>query len=113
MRKLPAVIVLYLVAGVLPGARAAEFLRGDANASGRVDISDAIRIFMTLFQGAEPFPCGDAADATDDGKTNISDGLRILMDFFIPDTAIPTPGPFSCGPDPTADDLSCLRSSCV
>jgi hypothetical protein len=87
--------------------RAARFHRGDANASGRVDISDAIRIFMTLFQGAEPFPCADAADATDDGRVDISDGLRILLDFFIPGTAIPTPGPFVCGPDPTPDGLPC------
>ena len=88
---------------------APRFRRGDANSSGKVDISDAIRIFMTLFQGAEPFPCADAADATDDGRTDISDGLRILLDFFIPGTAIPTPGPFACGLDPTPDDLSCLE----
>jgi hypothetical protein len=81
-------------------ARQPRFYRGDANASSKVDISDAIRIFMTLFQGADPFPCADAADATDDGRTDISDGLRILLDFFVPDTAIPAPGPFTCGPDP-------------
>ena len=91
--------------------RAARFHRGDANASGRVDISDAIRIFMTLFQGAEPFGCADAADATDDGRVDISDGLRILLDFFIPGTAIPSPGPFVCGPDPTPDGLACSEDS--
>jgi len=91
--------------------RAARFHRGDANASGRVDISDAIRIFMTLFQGADPFPCADAADATDDGRVDISDGLRILLDFFIPGTAIPTPGPFVCGSDPTPDGLPCGEES--
>jgi len=89
---------------VLP---APPFLRGDSNADGRVDISDAIRIFMYLFLGADAPRCMDAADATDDGKLDLSDGVRILCDFFIPYTAIPPPGPFQCGHDPTMDWLYC------
>ena len=91
-----------------PQQSIAEAPRGDANADGRVDISDAIRIFMFLFMGAPAPLCLDAADAWDDGHLDITDGIVILLDFFRPGTGISTPGPFACGPDPTDDDLDCL-----
>jgi hypothetical protein len=84
-----------------------RFRRGDANADGRVDISDAIRTFMYLFLGAPPPRCLDAADSNDDGAIDISDGVTTLNDFFIPGTAISDPGPFACGVDPTGDPLAC------
>jgi hypothetical protein len=86
---------------------APTFRRGDSNSDGRVDISDAIRIFMYLFLGGAEPTCFDAADTNDDGRADLSDGVRILLDFFLPGTAISAPGPFECGPDPTGDSLGC------
>jgi hypothetical protein len=80
-----------------------------ANVVSRV-ISDAITIFSYLFlSGREP-SCHDAADANDDGRLDIS-CLTILLDFFREGTAISSPGPFACGPDPTEGNLSCLSYS--
>lgn len=84
-----------------------EFLRGDSNGDGRVDISDAVRTFMFLFLGAPPPLCLDAADAYDDGEVNMTDGILILHDFFRQGTGISEPGPFTCGGDPTPDQLGC------
>jgi hypothetical protein len=83
--------------------------RGDVNSDARVDISDAIRAFMYLFLGAAEPSCLDTADTNDSGQVDISDGIVILNDFFLPGqlTAISAPGPFDCGPDPTADGLRC------
>ena len=84
-----------------------SILRGDSNSDGRVDISDAIRVFMWLFLGAAEPACVDAADSNDDGNVDLSDGVVILNDFFRPGTEIPPPGPFECGQDPTVDLLTC------
>jgi len=83
------------------------FRRGDVNADARVDISDAIRMFMYLFLGAAEPPCLDALDSNDDSDVDLSDGIHILNDFFREGTGIPAPGPFDCGPDPTVDRLGC------
>ena len=84
-----------------------HFKRGDSNGDGKVDISDAVRTLMFLFQDANDPRCLDAADASDDGGVDITDAILTLLDFFRPGTGIPDPGPFDCGPDPTADTLGC------
>jgi hypothetical protein len=89
-----------------------DFLRGDTNADGTVDISDPIRTLMYLFLGADEPSCLDAADAFDDGEINIVDAILTLLDFFREGTAITAPGPFECGADPTEDALGCSRDSC-
>jgi hypothetical protein len=89
-----------------------DFLRGDTNADGTVDISDPIRTLMYLFLGADEPSCLDAADAFDDGEINIVDAILTLLDFFRDGTAITAPGPFECGADPTEDALGCSRDSC-
>jgi hypothetical protein len=35
-----------------------------------------------------------------------------ILDFEGPDVLSAAPGPFSCGPDPTRDVLSCVAPSC-
>jgi hypothetical protein len=91
--------------------REIRFRRGDSNADGKVDISDAVRIFMHLFLGAAEPACLDSADTNDDGWVDISDGILILKDFFRPGTAISAPGPLDCGIDPTGDGLGCAGYS--
>jgi phosphatidylethanolamine-binding protein (PEBP) family uncharacterized protein len=82
------------------------FRRGDANATGTVDIADAIFVISFLF-GKGPTPtCLSGADANDDGTLDISDAVKVLAHLFA--AAGPLPGPFDkCGPDPTADKLTC------
>ena len=61
----------------------ARFLRGDPNASGRVDISDGIFVLNYLFQGAETPTCLDAADANDSGRVDISDAITLFGFLFL------------------------------
>jgi hypothetical protein len=75
-----------------------NFRRGDTNASGETDISDASAIFSFLFLGGEAPSCRDAADSNADGDLDISDGVNTLTHLFLGGREIPPPGPFACGP---------------
>jgi hypothetical protein len=87
--------------------RGADFLRGDADASGRLDVTDAIRVLDYLFRGAgESLTCKDAADSNDNGQIELSDAVFLLQALFQKGGAPPEPFPF-CGADPTADQLDC------
>jgi len=91
----------------LPGEEP-EFLRGDANADGKIDIADAVRVLAYLFGGGQTaLVCLAAGDANDDGKIDISDAIKILGHLFA--HTGPLPPPFgACGPDPTPDALTCV-----
>lgn len=76
------------------------FQRGDANESGRIDLSDAVNILGFLFLGSpESLGCEAASDIDGNGALNISDPIYLLAYLFI---GGPEPGaPFStCGRDP-------------
>jgi hypothetical protein len=91
---------------VIGGAE--EFLRGDANADGTVNIADATTLLGFLFLGDDPLACEDAADANDDGSLNISDASFALGYLFLGTAQPPFPGPANCGPDAlTADPIRC------
>jgi hypothetical protein len=81
-------------------------VRGDANASGRVDISDAVATLGYLFLGAPGPACHDRMDASDDGRLDVTDPIRILSYLFLTGTPLPPPFPES-GVDPSADALPC------
>ncbi|MBN1444146.1 MAG: hypothetical protein JXA90_15655, partial [Planctomycetes bacterium] len=87
-----------------PLAEGDLFIRGDANSSGRVDLSDGVFILNYLFlAGPEP-EVMDAADATDDGRIDISDPIRVLLYLF--QGGLPPPHPFpEPGRDFTYDEL--------
>jgi hypothetical protein len=82
------------------------FVRGDANADEVTNITDALYILEYLFRGGDELPCRKAADSNDDGKLDVTDPIISLGYLFL---GGPAPGrPFeACGPDPTADTLSC------
>jgi ELWxxDGT repeat protein len=82
------------------------FRRGDANADGRTDLSDALSTLLYLFGGGAPPPCAKSADADDSGDLSIADPIGILSYLF---AGGPSPSaPFgSCGLDGTDDGLTC------
>ena len=73
----PVVAVALSGSGVLP-----LFRRGDANADGEVDLSDAISVLGQLF-GSVPAPlCLDASDTNDDSIVDVSDAVFALVWLF-------------------------------
>lgn len=82
-----------------------EFIRGDTNGDGLVDLSDAVGALSSLFTPAFD-PCVDALDVNDDGMVDISDPVSLLGFLFSTDAAPPAPHP-GCGLDATVDALSC------
>lgn len=90
------------------------FVRGDADASGGVDITDPIRILGYLFAGSPAdLGCDDAADVDDSGRLEITDPIALLNFLFAGESPPQAPFP-GCGFDPTDDDgLGCAAfASC-
>ena len=101
-------IALFATASITAPSPADDvpFLRGDANADGKVNISDPIAVLGRLYRGEADPPCPDAADADDSGAIEIGDAVRILGYLFL--AQAPLPEPFArCGPDATEDALVC------
>jgi len=94
--------IAYLPPGAVP------FIRGDGNADGGADLSDAVAVLLGLFEGGAGLPCEAAADLDDDGKIDLSDPIRLLGFLFLagPPPAAPFPG---CGPDPSPGPPGCDR----
>ncbi|MDO8508743.1 MAG: dockerin type I repeat-containing protein [Nanoarchaeota archaeon] len=83
-----------------------NFIRGDANSDGVLDISDGIFIDNYLYRGGANPSCFRAADANDDGIINTTDSVYLNNYLF---SGGPAPKqPYStCGADTTSDELSC------
>jgi hypothetical protein len=97
-----AIVVLPTKAN--PGGRL--FIRGDADGSGEIDVSDAIAILGYLFLGEEPGSCLDARDVNDNGVVDVTDPVYGLNHQFLGGAPPPPPFPQS-GSDPTDDELDC------
>ena len=90
-----------------------RFRRGDADADGKVQLTDAVVILGHLFQGASTLDCLDAADVNDDGDINLTDPVGLLNYLFGGDGRPPDPpGPTQCGEDPTEDALAKCVGGC-
>ncbi len=90
-----------------------DFRRGDANENGSVELADAVGIIYTLFTGAGPVDCPDAADADDNGILEITDVTNVLTYLFLEGDPPVDPGPNQCGPDVNADSLEpCSYTDC-
>ncbi len=87
----------------------AEFLRGDADGNGCVDLADSIFIDVFLRGGPEP-GCLDAADADDNGVIDGTDSALVSVYALTGAAMPPFPGPLECGADPIdiADALGCV-----
>ena len=92
--------------GPVPPGPDADFIRGEVNLDGVIDISDPITILESLFGTMGPLPCADAGDVNDDGLINLSDVIFGLGVIFVGDPLPTEPYPLA-GPDPTADSLGC------
>ncbi len=86
--------------------READFLRGDVNGDGTLDLSDPVEILNYLFRETA-LTCLDAADVNDDGRLNVSDPIRVVLHLFAGGPSPPTPFP-DVGADPTEDALRCF-----
>jgi hypothetical protein len=89
-------------AGTVTFVEVVPFHRGDANADGRLDVSDAITTFNFLFLGGAQPQCRESADANDDTRLDISDGIFLLSWLSLGGPAPTAPGPAAmpCGLDP-------------
>jgi hypothetical protein len=86
---------------------AQPFRRGDANADGGHDLSDALYILGYLFQGGPASPCERSADSDDSGTVDISDAIRLLGFLFLGGGPPAAPFP-DCGLEAApGDGLSC------
>jgi hypothetical protein len=85
---------------------APTFIRGDFNATGNVDVSDAVAIVDYLFRSGTPPICEDSADVDDSGVVNLSDSVYLLDHLFRGQVKPPAPYP-EAGVDPTGDALTC------
>ncbi|TSC75620.1 MAG: Regulator of chromosome condensation [Parcubacteria group bacterium Gr01-1014_31] len=103
----PAVSPTPAQSPVPPGATAL-YIRGDANGSGGLDISDTARILDYLV-GRASIACLDAADVNDDGQITDADADAIQGYLFLGTHPAPR-APFPTrGADPTADQLGCTH----
>lgn len=83
-----------------------SFLRGDTNADGTRNLSDAVYTLTSLFGGAVSPPCEKSADVNDDGTVNLTDAIHLLS-FLFNAGAAPADPFAECGSDPTEDELDC------
>lgn len=86
-----------------PGFRQCQFLRGDANSDGVLDIADTVAIAQYA-SGVLPFTPRnlDALDVNDDGQIDLSDSIAWNSWYFQGGLPFPEPFPF-LGSDPTLD----------
>jgi len=114
-----AEVEVYPPSGVDPAP--ARFVRGDADSSGAIDLTDAVMVLSYLFLGGAAPACMDAADAddADSGQPTITDAIVILNWLFLGSKAPAQPSPrlaayrgVECGPDPTPeDDIDCAKAA--
>jgi hypothetical protein len=91
------------------GPEGNQFIRGNANGDGVINITDGIYILNFLFLGGETPECLDAADSNNDDIVNITDGIYVLNFLFLGGGDPPAPFP-ACGLDPEGDEdgVTCL-----
>jgi uncharacterized repeat protein (TIGR03806 family) len=83
-----------------------RFTRGDVDANGAFEVTDAIVVLQYLFLGEQEIGCLDAADTNDTGTVEITDPIVLLNHLFL-GLEPPFPPYPDCGLDPTPDDLGC------
>ena len=85
-----------------------QFVRGDVDDNGEIQITDGISVLNYLFLGGAVPRCLDAADFDDDGSLVLTDAISILNFLFLggPAPRVPFPG---LGSDGSPDGLPACR----
>lgn len=86
------------------------FVRGNAVADEKLDVSDPIFILQYLFGDGDYGGCLDVLDADDNAWLNITDPVYILNFLFASGNAPPPPFP-EIGSDPTEDAWNCAPTA--
>lgn len=81
----------------------AQFVRGDVNNDGIVNIADIIFSLLYLFADGPDPVCEDTVDCDDDGLINVTDPVFLTLYIFQGGIAPPSPFP-GCGLEPVPDD---------
>ena len=84
------------------------FIRGDADGTGILNLTDAVVTLNYLFGGDADVACEDGADVTDDGSINVTDPIFTLNYLFRAGQPPPPPFP-EAGLDPSPDELETCR----
>ncbi len=71
-------------------------MRGDANDSGSINLTDVIYLNNYLFAGGPAPPCMDQADADDSGYINVTDPVYLSRWLFNGGSAPPGPNGDTC-----------------
>jgi ELWxxDGT repeat protein len=90
---------------------APSFYRGDSNADGQKDLTDALVTLGFIFL-ADPnrLACEESADANDSGDVDLSDAVFTLLELY---RGVAPVSPSGCCADDTPDELTCeVYSNC-
>ena len=82
------------------------YIRGDPDASGDVNLTDAVLLLNFLFAGGAPPACEAAGDTDRSGDIGMTDAIQILNYLFLGADGLPAPFP-ECGRDPRGELLRC------
>lgn len=93
---------------VSEGEGSADFIRGDVNGDGRINILDPILSVRFIFGRAE-LTCLDAGDYDDSGTIGLADAIQTLRFTFVEGVVPPAPPFPEPGADPTTDDDLCCQ----
>ncbi len=92
--------------GVLDICESIRYERGDTDATGQIDLSDAVFVVSYLFLGGPKPPCDDAADVNKDLRLDLSDAIYLLGYLFLGNAEPPFPFP-GCGMEVDVTSLGC------
>lgn len=90
----------------LPDECEQDFLRGDSNGDGMLNLADPLAGLDFLFLTGVSL-CRDAEDANDDGVLNLTDPIYTLNYLFASGPALAAPF-LACGEDGTPDGVDCI-----
>ena len=89
------------LAALSPPSSEPQFVRGECNGDGNLDLADGISTLSHLFSGGPEGPCHAACDANGDGGINLADAIFTFSYLLLGGTPPPAPFP-DCGEDPTS-----------
>ncbi len=94
----------------LSGNEIPVFIRGDANADGDPNISDALFLALALFAQGPELICDDSGDVDDNGVLGIADVTALLAYLFQGGAAPAAPFPTCNGDATDTDSLTCVTT---